>query len=87
MEKQQFNLKIDLKELPRKTCDCGSTTFAPCVELGYITALQSPQGKAGFLAIQQGIYLCVTCGKPADLSLPQEKDNVIDLPFSKRNGG
>jgi len=66
----QFN--VQLKPEDRRVCECGCNVFIPTVALFDVSAIISPNGQAGVVAVDAGL-VCMGCGKPADMA-PKEED-------------
>lgn len=72
----QFQMKINLEDLPLKECCCGHTFFVPRLQIRFVSKLQSPSGEAQYLMTQAG-FECALCGDPIDLNVAKENPVLV----------
>jgi hypothetical protein len=85
---EQINLKIPLSSLNKRKCKCGGESFVPAIHLYEVSAIVSPNGKAGVIFGEAG-FRCLVCGRPPDMNPKEdapvqgpatpEKSNLIVL--------
>lgn len=75
---QQFRINVNLSDLPMKECVCGYTYFVPRFRIRFLSKLQSPNGQAQNLVIQEG-FVCALCGEEVTMDLPEETESPIQL--------
>jgi hypothetical protein len=88
MKTEQINLKIPLSSLNKRKCECGCENFVPAINIYEISAIVSPNGKAG-VVFSDPRFACLNCGEMADIkpkedapvqgSAAPEKSNLIIL--------
>lgn len=74
-------VNINVKDLERVKCICGSIRFSNAIELYHISALQSPTGKEGQVAKIIG-YVCIDCGEINNIQKPTGKNNPFGFEVS-----
>jgi hypothetical protein len=79
MKTEQINLKIPLSSLNKRKCKCGGESFVPAIHLYEVSAIVSPNGKAGVIFGEAG-FRCLDCGEPADMK-PKE-DTPVQGPVA-----
>jgi hypothetical protein len=88
MKTEQITLKVPLSSLNKRKCNCGGESFVPAINLYEVSAIVSPNGKAGVIFGEAGFH-CLICGRPADMKPKEdapgqgpatpEKSNLIIL--------
>ena len=58
-ESPQFN--IDPTTLPTIECECGNDIFDPAIRIRRVSAIISPEGKAGY--VHEPVMVCRKCSK------------------------
>lgn len=53
--------QIDFTKTTDLTCECGNDIFMPMMKFKNLSAIASPNGKAGIIPVE--VYVCSACGK------------------------
>jgi hypothetical protein len=83
MKTEQITLKVPLSSLNKRKCKCGGESFVPAIHLYEVSAIVSPNGKAGVIFGEAG-FRCLDCGAPADMK-PKEETPVQGPAPEKSN--
>ena len=68
---ERINLKIPLSSLNKRKCQCGCENFVPAINMYEVSAIVSPNGKAG-VVFSDPRFACLNCGEMADIKPKDE---------------
>jgi len=70
--------QIDWKQTKPVICECGNFTFTTGMFLREVSALLSPNGKAGIVPLQT--VVCNACGRVPDQMVPSFLKEAVPTP-------